>query len=687
MKAYADLETHDITPLLHSSLYNSSGKLVIHRDYLTKYNASLALYKNNLFLYVYACYSPFLTLVDSATSEPWEVIKQCFDKAKTFLIQMNNKLERSTRRRQEKTNIFLVSHYKRVLTTLNNLEQRALRMLVSQSSDLSHILLPETERAKIDVVFKVFYSQYQNEFPIVNAWHPYPEAANQRWPNISWWQGCVSVGFALLQLQTKGLTKGQKIKVHVVGDYLRTRYLIGSTYSGFSRDCRVIRLPFNYSTNSCRFRYSDAPRYLLTCPSSDPKLPRCDKAVPEAKEWNVVPHEGVYFEIFKVADATTNPGNLNTHHLVFATYEPAESIVKAPSSTSSTTSSTTRTSTPKKKSSLSVSASSTAFSSAFSSTLSLLNSYKIPSSFFAHKTDIFIPFLAIKSRMDFQFWSLLRKPWGKNWTPFWHNNRLCLSYQFFPHQVLLIDDKDHGVALLLDTETKEIIPQEPVCNADKTEISEINSNYLFIDATPSDEDENNSGNTDNKNINKKRKKRMPIYYPPHAMKRRSTKRPTWLQFRNSYSYFSLGTSPIHYSKDEYLAVGHSRIHHDDIQYGLPSVATTLREISKTNPKFRHPKLDYFMFFYTLNKTDLQVNRISNSFIVGDHLPFFVQFPMGIIPITLRKRVHFMISYGEGDARSKLLVISKKSIETLLHPLETFPTHAHYQYGFLYSNKA
>lgn len=85
----------------------------------------------------------------------------------------------------------------------------------------------------------------------------------------------------------------------------------------------------------------------------------------------------------------------------------------------------------------------------------------------------------------------------------------------------------------------------------------------------------------------------------------------------------------------------------------------------------------FIFEYDQNYNIL---RISNAFIPTNeemcHKPFLLSFPCGFIEIQEDKQnikqvedeLNYIASYGEGDVRSKLIMLSHQNIEKLLIPI-------------------
>ena len=132
--------------------------------------------------------------------------------------------------------------------------------------------------------------------------------------------------------------------------------------------------------------------------------------------------------------------------------------------------------------------------------------------------------------------------------------------------------------------------------------------------------------------------------------------------------FLLGTPPIIYNDDEYIAVGHFKYNYKK---------TTILKKSDLKDKILHfnkscsdnpGHLIYMMYFYTFSKkAPYEITRVSHAFIPSEAKKYLLTFPMGITKLEESK---FVISYGEGDVLVKLLTMNRKEIESLLMDYKT-----------------
>ena len=147
----------------------------------------------------------------------------------------------------------------------------------------------------------------------------------------------------------------------------------------------------------------------------------------------------------------------------------------------------------------------------------------------------------------------------------------------------------------------------------------------------------------------------------------------YLSSVNSHRY-ALGTPLIKWSATEYLGVGHSRYsffgnksdhRHPVVNTSNWRVFTTLLQKHKENGTVTETSPDiYFMFFYTININTREVSRMSHSFLEAPHLPYWLQFASGLCKSHIGDDT-FIISYGEGDCRVKLLFRTRQSIDRQL----------------------
>jgi hypothetical protein len=144
---------------------------------------------------------------------------------------------------------------------------------------------------------------------------------------------------------------------------------------------------------------------------------------------------------------------------------------------------------------------------------------------------------------------------------------------------------------------------------------------------------------------------------------------TWFAFTSTYR-FSLGTPAIPYTDREYIAVGHSRFNLVNVKSAnspteTKSFTSFARAAEMDSKYYSVPWHYYFMYFYTFDRDTFEIRRMSYSFQPPNHAPYLLVFPVGICYIN----EEFVISYGEGDIKSKLMFINRTSIEQLLRPIE------------------
>lgn len=139
--------------------------------------------------------------------------------------------------------------------------------------------------------------------------------------------------------------------------------------------------------------------------------------------------------------------------------------------------------------------------------------------------------------------------------------------------------------------------------------------------------------------------------------------------------FSLSTNVIPYLKNRWLMAGHVKIPFRSIQKRDPisgSKKSWLEWINNLSWKniYSHGKYIYYTFFIEFN-AQYQITRVSHAFIPTtakeSHLPFLLVFPSGLE--YGRNREEIIMTYGEGDIRTKALSLSVDSMEDLLHTEE------------------
>jgi hypothetical protein len=129
--------------------------------------------------------------------------------------------------------------------------------------------------------------------------------------------------------------------------------------------------------------------------------------------------------------------------------------------------------------------------------------------------------------------------------------------------------------------------------------------------------------------------------------------------------FSLSTPSIEY-KENYLACGHAKFLYKKIQPDFDFLRNL--DISKI---IQHGKYIYFIYFYEFSKTG-DILRISTMFlptIANCHLPYLLAMPMGLTKMPHNK---FMVGYGEGDCRTKCLILNENEMEYILNDNSTTP---------------
>ena len=156
--------------------------------------------------------------------------------------------------------------------------------------------------------------------------------------------------------------------------------------------------------------------------------------------------------------------------------------------------------------------------------------------------------------------------------------------------------------------------------------------------------------------------------------------------------FSLGSPALVYNDDEYLAVGHSRFNSSGGSSSTLLPSGTLSPIATRNwQSFLRRRQQqglvpalyyYFMYLYTFDRRTFAIRRMSHSFIPAEHEPYWLVFPVGLSRLN-RQTVEeekgdrdddgFLISYGEGDIRCKLLFLERTDMERLLQPIEDMVT--------------
>jgi predicted GH43/DUF377 family glycosyl hydrolase len=148
--------------------------------------------------------------------------------------------------------------------------------------------------------------------------------------------------------------------------------------------------------------------------------------------------------------------------------------------------------------------------------------------------------------------------------------------------------------------------------------------------------------------------------------------------------FSLGTPMVRYANG-WIAAGHIKVAHKgfDNRRCNDSWITFKKRIAHDARRMHlHGKYVYFMFLFFLDDT-LRLTHMSNAFIPTDiahtqHLPYALVFPCGIHVFS---DDNVAITYGEGDARCKLLHLTRRDVRCAL-VAERAITPANYVFDFM-----
>lgn len=138
--------------------------------------------------------------------------------------------------------------------------------------------------------------------------------------------------------------------------------------------------------------------------------------------------------------------------------------------------------------------------------------------------------------------------------------------------------------------------------------------------------------------------------------------------------FSLGT-PIQKYNNLLIGLGHVKIDYRNIKRDN-NFNYFIKSFNWKNIKI-HGRYIYFMFFFTYDN-NYKIKHLSNCFIPTDnnnsHLPYLLVFPTGLLNINN----NYIITYGEGDEFSKLIIMNKDEIERLLINIDEIDN---YNFGF------
>jgi len=142
-------------------------------------------------------------------------------------------------------------------------------------------------------------------------------------------------------------------------------------------------------------------------------------------------------------------------------------------------------------------------------------------------------------------------------------------------------------------------------------------------------------------------------------------------FYNNTLFFRLGTPAIKFNNNEMIAVGHIMFLGDFVPMNSKAYS-----FYKENTLPKHPdNLMYMMFIYTFDINTFEILRISPAF-YPPKVTHSIVFPVGI---TYHDN-DYIISYGEGDIKMKLLFMKLETIEDLLR------YQGDNEYEFIYLDK-
>lgn len=131
-------------------------------------------------------------------------------------------------------------------------------------------------------------------------------------------------------------------------------------------------------------------------------------------------------------------------------------------------------------------------------------------------------------------------------------------------------------------------------------------------------------------------------------------------YGESNIFISVSTPPIKFGNN-YLAVSHIKVKYKVIKDTYPF--KIFYDSIDFNKIQKHGKFIYFMMLFAYDE-NYNIVKVSNPFIPQlnmCHLPWLLSFAMSICRIGSG----YAISYGEGDCRCKILLLSEEEINTLL----------------------
>lgn len=145
-------------------------------------------------------------------------------------------------------------------------------------------------------------------------------------------------------------------------------------------------------------------------------------------------------------------------------------------------------------------------------------------------------------------------------------------------------------------------------------------------------------------------------------------------FYNNTLSFRLGTPAIKFNNNEMIAVGHVRFFGDFIPVDSKAYSFYKENIL---PKHPYHNLMYMMFIYTFDINTFEILRVSPAF-YPPNIMHSVVFPVGL---TYHDD-DYVISYGEGDIKMKLLFMKSETINDLLYDQNDID----HEYEFIYLGK-
>ena len=148
---------------------------------------------------------------------------------------------------------------------------------------------------------------------------------------------------------------------------------------------------------------------------------------------------------------------------------------------------------------------------------------------------------------------------------------------------------------------------------------------------------------------------------------------------NNGIVFSGGTNSIIYNNDNELRIGlgHAKITYKYIENNKDKFPKYLYE-KKYNYHFN---LVYTMFFFIFEAKTGKITKITNIFIPTSknsdicHHPYNIVFPMSII----EKNNNYIISYGEGDIKCKIMIISIKDVNDMMIDIKEYQNKIEFKY--------